>query len=85
MAASKTKLPEVEKVMNTAIAVRKKVLLVDDHPLVRQGLASIIHDQGDLEVVGEAASTAEALAALEQLRRTWRWLISRYGRAAGWI
>ena len=38
-----------------------KVLIVDDHPAVREGLALRISRQPDLEVCGEAADVAEAL------------------------
>ena len=38
-----------------------KILLVDDHPLVREGVANLIHQQPDLEVCGEAASEPQAL------------------------
>ena len=38
-----------------------KVLLVDDHPLMRDGLANLINRQPDLEVCGEAASEPQAL------------------------
>ena len=41
-----------------------KVLLVDDHPLVREGVANLIHQQPDLEVCGEAASEPQALALM---------------------
>jgi DNA-binding NarL/FixJ family response regulator len=39
------------------------VLVVDDHPVVRRGLAAIIATQPDMRVVGEAAGAEEALAA----------------------
>jgi DNA-binding NarL/FixJ family response regulator len=39
-----------------------RVLLVDDHPLVREGLVNLITQQPDLEVCGEAGSEPEALA-----------------------
>jgi DNA-binding NarL/FixJ family response regulator len=42
-----------------------KVLIVDDHPSVREGLASRISRQADLVVCGEAADIAEALQFLE--------------------
>ena len=38
-----------------------KVLLVDDHPLVREGLVNLINQQADLQVCGEAGSEPEAL------------------------
>ena len=43
----------------------KKVLIVDDHPLVREGLALRVSSQPDLDVCGEAASADEALSQLE--------------------
>lgn len=42
-----------------------KILIVDDHPLVRTGLAQLIGDCPDLEVSGEASDMAAALKYLE--------------------
>jgi len=39
-----------------------RILLVDDHEIVRRGIADLIGTQDDLEIVGEAATVAEALA-----------------------
>ncbi|GAB3493665.1 response regulator transcription factor [Amycolatopsis cihanbeyliensis] len=39
-----------------------KVLLVDDHPVVREGLRGMLEAEDDLTVVGEAGSGAEAVA-----------------------
>lgn len=39
-----------------------RVLCVDDHPLLRDGLAAMIGSQADMELVGQAATGAEALA-----------------------
>lgn len=41
---------------------KKKVLIVDDHALVRAGLAQLIDATSDLEVAGEAGTAAAALA-----------------------
>lgn len=43
------------------------VLLVDDHPVVREGLRGMIDAEPDLTVVGEAGSGAEAIAMAESL------------------
>jgi len=41
---------------------RLRILLADDHPVVRQGLKTFFATQPDLEVVAEAATGAEAVA-----------------------
>ena len=51
------------------MADRIRVLIVDDHPVVREGLRSFLQLQGDLEVVGEAGDGDEARAAVRLLRR----------------
>ncbi|WP_280302840.1 response regulator transcription factor [Nocardia abscessus] len=45
----------------------RTVLLVDDHPVVREGLRSMINAEPDLTVVGEADSGSEALTMAEIL------------------
>ena len=47
---------------------RIRVLLVDDHRLVRSGFRLMLDLEDDLEVVGEAADGAEALALVDELR-----------------
>ncbi|MFI7673699.1 response regulator [Actinophytocola sp. NPDC049390] len=44
-----------------------RVMLVDDHEIVRRGLADLIGTADDLEVVGEAAGVEEALARTPQV------------------
>ncbi len=45
-----------------------RILLVDDHTIVRLGLKTLIGDQPNMEVVGEAGTAAEATRAAERLR-----------------
>ncbi|MEP6932582.1 MAG: PAS domain S-box protein [Nitrospirota bacterium] len=45
-----------------------RVLLVDDHAMVRQGLRSVLDSYADIAVVGEAWNGQEAVAATDQLR-----------------
>ena len=44
-----------------------RVMLVDDHEIVRRGIADLIGTADDLEVVGEASGVAEALARTPQV------------------
>jgi DNA-binding NarL/FixJ family response regulator len=43
---------------------RCRVLLVDDHPIVRQGLAQLINQEPDLAVCGEASDGSEAISLI---------------------
>jgi DNA-binding NarL/FixJ family response regulator len=47
---------------------KTSVLVVDDHPMLRQGLIQMIGQEPDLEVKGEAGTFDEALAAVESLQ-----------------
>src|SRR6059036_3451487 len=45
-----------------------RILIADDHPVVREGLVTILSLQDDLEVVGQACDGEEACRLYEQLR-----------------
>jgi len=45
-------------------AVKSRVLIVDDHPILRHGIAELLNREPDLEVCAEAGDRDEALAAL---------------------
>lgn len=51
--------------MATATCIR--IMIIDDHPVVRAGLASMLSTQPGIEVVGSASSALEALALLEAI------------------
>ena len=48
--------------------VRANVLVVDDHALLRTGVANIINQESDLRVIAEASNGAEAVEAFERHR-----------------
>jgi DNA-binding NarL/FixJ family response regulator len=45
-----------------------RVMVVDDHPLFREGLAALLHDEADIVLVGEAAEGHEAIERFRTLR-----------------
>ena len=42
-----------------------KILIVDDHPLMRMGISAIIQTSGDMKVVAQAGSAEEAIGLFE--------------------
>lgn len=45
---------------------KKKILIVDDHPIVRRGIQMLVDQEPDLAVCGEAEGASEALRVIEQ-------------------
>jgi DNA-binding NarL/FixJ family response regulator len=50
-----------------AVPARRKILIVDDHPVFRHGIAALINAEADLMVCGEAGSSPAALDAMREL------------------
>lgn len=60
---------EIELVdANNLKAVKRRVLIVDDHPLMRQGLTQLINQQPDLAICGEAEDVPQALRQASELK-----------------
>ena len=56
------------KERQSSAGAKTKVLIVDDHPIVRQGLRGFIDQEADLKVCGEADDAPTALAAIKKLQ-----------------
>jgi DNA-binding NarL/FixJ family response regulator len=48
--------------------IKKRILIVDDHPIMRQGLALLVNNDPTLEVCGEAEDASTAVAAAVKLK-----------------
>src|ERR1051325_616089 len=53
---------------SNGVARKRRVFIVDDHPLVRDGLANFINQQSDLTVCGEAEDSAGAISGIESTK-----------------
>ena len=53
--------------MSTTSATVIRIMIIDDHPVVRAGLSSMLSTQPDTDVVGSASSAHEALALLDTI------------------
>jgi DNA-binding NarL/FixJ family response regulator len=49
-------------------STKKRILIVDDHPIVRDGLVTLINHENDLKVCGEAEEPQQALEAISELK-----------------
>jgi DNA-binding NarL/FixJ family response regulator len=54
--------------MNTPRASRIRVLCVDDHPLLREGIASVLEELEDIELVGSVDNGSRAIEAFAHLQ-----------------
>jgi DNA-binding NarL/FixJ family response regulator len=63
-----TSLPGFGQKSAGAAKRTRRVLIVDDHPIVRQGLRRLIEAEPDLEVCGEAEAVRDAKALVRELR-----------------
>jgi DNA-binding NarL/FixJ family response regulator len=56
----------MNKKQNNSIKLKRKIFIVDDHPIVRKGLSQMINQEADLVVCGEADSAQHALESLKK-------------------
>jgi two-component system NarL family response regulator len=68
VAETRTKGNAAAKAADGDVSERIRVLIVDDHSLVRRGLAAIINMEEDTAVVGEAADGEEAIRMWREIR-----------------
>ena len=57
-----------ESAAAATVAAKKRVFLVDDHPLVREWLINLVNRQPDLAICGEAEDAPHALSAIGTLK-----------------
>jgi DNA-binding NarL/FixJ family response regulator len=60
-------MPKVEKLLDK-LTKRIKVLVVDDHSVVREGIRALLSLQDDIEVVGEAVNGKDSLEKIRELK-----------------
>ena len=58
----------MDSTSKTGEARKSRVFLIDDHPLVREGLVNLINCQRDLAVCGEAEDSAGAMTGIAKTR-----------------
>src|SRR6266508_6709566 len=57
----------VDRLRCPALGPKMRVLIVDDHPVTRDGLRSALSTSDDVEVVGESSNGEEAVEAVKEL------------------
>jgi DNA-binding NarL/FixJ family response regulator len=68
MATTRAARPDVSSQETPSPKGKRRLLLVDDHPIVREGLADMLNHEGDLAICGTAEDLHEALDQIEKLR-----------------
>lgn len=68
MKPTKPQSPPAPRATTAKPPAKRRILLVDDHPMTRMGLAESINRRADLTVCGEAGTPAEAIAMLAKLK-----------------
>src|SRR6267378_2569885 len=63
VAVSPVRAPSVFRIHD-----KVRVLVVDDHPLLREGIAAVLTGKSDLTIVGEAGDGAEAIEQFRALQ-----------------
>ena len=56
------------RIERATVTAQTRVMIVEDHQVVAEGLAALINDQDDMKVVGQSASVAESIAAAAELK-----------------
>ena len=64
--------------------MKSRVLLVDDHSILRQGMAAMINDEPDMVVCGEADGVRRAIQVTEQTSPVSRWWTFRFMTETVW-
>ena len=72
---------DVDQISAASKSIR--VLIVDDHPIVREGVSGSIRNQSDMELCGEAESAGEAVMAFRKLRPDVTLMDLRLGESSG--
>jgi DNA-binding NarL/FixJ family response regulator len=59
---------KAQKAKANTEAGARRIFILDDHPMMRQGLAQLIQNEPDLVVCGEAANASDAFEAVQKLK-----------------
>lgn len=65
---AKASTSEPVKKESPAKEIRRRVLLIDDHPIFRDGITQLINNQPDMQVCGYVSSAPQALSAVDALK-----------------